>query len=87
MAIRAIRVRHKGQMTLPADVRRELGVEDGGRLLLERRDNEWVLVPADEMTDPSAGVLAKYAYTQNPDPAEERQWVARHIAETAKADE
>jgi hypothetical protein len=41
-----------------------------------------VSLSADE-EDPSKGVLAQYAYTRYPDPAEERRWVAQHIAETA----
>jgi len=61
MTIRAINIRHKGQMTLPADIRKELGVKDGGRLLLERRGNEWVLVRADDLVDRTAGALAEYA--------------------------
>jgi AbrB family looped-hinge helix DNA binding protein len=60
MTIRAVNVRHKGQMTLPADVRRELGVIDGGRLLLERRGREWVLIRSDDLVARTAGVFAKY---------------------------
>lgn len=83
MAIRAITVRHKGQMTLPADVRKELGLRDGDVLYLERRGNDYVLVRPDDVVDPTAGILSEYAYTRNPDAAKERDWVAKHIAETA----
>jgi len=86
-AIRAIRVRHKGQVTLPADIRSELGIEEGDKLFIERRGKEIVLISSQDAVDPSAGVLAEYAYTRNPDPADERRWVARHIAETADRDE
>lgn len=82
MAIRAINVRHKGQMTLPADIRKELGVKDGGRLLLERRENEWVLVPAGDLVDRTAGALADYARKVRPmTPAEMRETAAEAIAE------
>ena len=47
-------------MTLPADVRRELGVNDGGSLLLERRGREWVLIRSDDLVDRTVGVFAKY---------------------------
>ena len=87
MALRRINVRHKGQITLPAEIREELGLKEGDRLLVERRGKEIVLTSPEDIVDPSAGVLAEYAYTRNPDPAEERRWVARHIAETADRDE
>ena len=83
MALRPINVRHKGQITLPADIRDELGLKEGDRLLVELRGKEIVLVTPEDVIDPSAGALAKYAYTRNPDPAEERRWAAQHIAETA----
>lgn len=61
MVTHSVNVRHKGQMTLPADVREELGVRDGGRILLERRDNSWVLVRPDEQVENLAGSLREYA--------------------------
>jgi hypothetical protein len=42
-----------------------------------------VLLHPEDVVDPTAGALAEYAYNQNPDPTEERRWVAKHIAETA----
>lgn len=83
MAMRAINVRHKGQITLPAEIREELGISEGDRLLIQRRGKEIVLISPEDVVDPTAGALAEYAYTRNPDPAEERRWVAQHIAETA----
>lgn len=83
MAMRAINVRRKGQITLPAEIRQELGISEGDRLLIQRRGQEIVLVLPEDVVDPTAGALAKYAYTRNPDPAEERRWIAQHIAETA----
>lgn len=82
MAIRAVNVRHKGQMTLPADIRDELGVKDGGRLLLERRGHEWVLVRADDLIDRTAGALAEYVRNIPPmTPNEIREAAAEAIAE------
>ena len=83
MAMRSVNVRQKGQITLPVEIRDEMGIEVGDKLLVERRGKEIVLISPDDVVDPSAGALAKYAYTRNPDPAAERRWVARHIAETA----
>lgn len=82
MAIRAVNVRQKGQLTLPVDIREELGVKDGGRLLLERRGNEWVLVQADSLVDHTAGALAKYAKNMGSmTPAEMREAAIGAIAE------
>ena len=83
MALRSINLRPKGQITLPADIRDELGLKEGDRLLVERRGKEIVLISPVDVIDPTAGALSRYAYTRNPDPAEERRWVAQHIAETA----
>lgn len=61
MVIHSVNVRHKGQMTLPADVREELGVRDGGRILIERREDMWVLVRPVELVEELAGSLHEYA--------------------------
>ena len=61
MVIHSVNVRNKGQMTLPADVRKELGVQDGGRILLERREDMWVLVRPNELVEQLAGSLHEYA--------------------------
>jgi AbrB family looped-hinge helix DNA binding protein len=79
-----VRVRNKGQITLPAELRRELGISEGDRLLIQLRGKEIVLISPEDIVDPTAGALAKYAYRRNPDLAEERRWVAQHIAETAE---
>lgn len=83
MAIQAIRVRRKGQITLPADIRDELGLREGDRLMIERRGKEIVLVSPEDVVDPTAGIFKDYAYTRNPDVEEEKRWIAQHIAETA----
>jgi AbrB family looped-hinge helix DNA binding protein len=61
MVVHSVNVRHKGQMTLPAEVREDLGIKEGGRLLLERRGNEWVLVRPEDLVDQLAGSLSDYA--------------------------
>jgi bifunctional DNA-binding transcriptional regulator/antitoxin component of YhaV-PrlF toxin-antitoxin module len=69
-------------MTLPADVRDELGVQNGGKLLLERQDNHWILVRADKLVDRTAGALAEYAKNVPLlTPAEMREAVAKAITE------
>lgn len=83
MAFQTISLRNKGQITLPADIRDALGLKQGDTLLVEREGRRIILISAEDVEDPSAGMLAEYAYTRNPDPAEERHWIAKHIAETA----
>lgn len=83
MALRSINLRHKGQITLPADIRDELGMKEGDRLLVERRGKEIVLIFPEDILDPTAGIFKDYAYARNPDVEEEKRWIARHIAETA----
>ncbi len=80
------KITSKGRITIPSLFREEMGLKEGDRLLVQRRGQEIVLVAPADVVDPSAGVLSDYAYTCNPDPAEERRWVAQHIAETADAD-
>lgn len=61
MAVHSVNVRYKGQMTLPIEIREELGIKNGGRILLERRGNEWVLVRPEDVVDRLAGTLSEYA--------------------------
>lgn len=39
-------VSNRGQLTLPANLRKRFGIRDGGVIILEERDNELVLKPA-----------------------------------------
>lgn len=39
-------VSNRGQLTLPASLRRRFGIKDGGAIILEERGNELVLKPA-----------------------------------------
>lgn len=87
MGMRAINLRHKGQITLPSDLREELGLKQGDTLLVERDGRKIVLISADDVEDPTAGIFRDYAYSQDPDVEEEKRWIARHVAETADNDE
>jgi AbrB family looped-hinge helix DNA binding protein len=84
MAIQAIRVRRKGQVTLPADIRNDLGIAEGDRLLVERRGNEIVLTSPDDYVDPLAGVFQQYAKVWNPDVNEEKALIRKGMAEEAE---
>lgn len=39
-------VSNRGQLTLPASLRKRFGIKDGGAIILEERENELVLKPA-----------------------------------------
>jgi len=39
-------VSNRGQITLPMNLRKRLGIKDGGAVILEERDNELILKPA-----------------------------------------
>lgn len=78
-----IRIRPKGQITLPIEVRRDLGVSEGDIVYLEKCDGKYVISPVQADRDPAAGMLAQYAKFKNPSIDEEKEWVAKHIAETA----
>ena len=39
-------VSSRGQLTLPANLRKRFGIKDGGAVILEERDNELVIKPA-----------------------------------------
>jgi len=46
MMRQALIVSNRGQLTLPASMRKRFGIKDGGVVILEERDNELVLKPA-----------------------------------------
>lgn len=39
-------VSNRGQLTLPASVRKRFGIKNGGAVIMEERDNELILKPA-----------------------------------------
>ena len=70
---RSVRVSSKGQIVLPADVRRELGIESGRTLLVRRQGREIILTPADDARDLKAMLKATRAWAKkaNVDPVAE----------------
>lgn len=55
-----VRVRKKGQITLPADLRKDLGLKDGDVIYFDRRGGHTLLVTADDIIARTAGALKKY---------------------------
>ena len=74
MDFHTVEVDADGNMTLPFQLLEDLGVEEGGKLLLERQANQWFLKSADDLHRlPSAlsGYLHKLA-PMTPDQLHER---------------
>ena len=51
----------KGQMTVPADIRRELGLVEGDRLVVTSDCGTVTIRRADNVAERTAGMLKKYA--------------------------
>ncbi len=60
MVMYPVNVRHKGQVTIPASIRDELGLKEGDRLLVQRRGQEIVLISPGDVVDPTAGAFREY---------------------------
>ncbi len=50
-------VTRKGQVTIPADIRRELDIKEGDRLIFQRRNGTIELLTVDEILRRTAGSL------------------------------
>lgn len=97
--IRRAKVTSKGRMTIPVEIREQLGFRPGDVVVFEELDGHLTFrrLERDEDkdsasqsvddVDPTASIFASYAYMRNPDPAEERRWVAQHIANSADIDD
>ena len=74
-------VSNRGQLTLPADLRKRFGIEKGGVVVLEERDSELVLKPAVvlEIEMYSDSQIAAWDAEDRMDPAD-RAAVGRRLA-------
>lgn len=76
------RVTRKGQMTIPVEFRRDLGIDAGDSVAVERDGDTLVLRRTGSMTERTYGALAKYR--RNPPLTAEEE---RALFEQAVADE
>lgn len=76
------RVTRKGQMTIPVEFRRDLGIDAGDSVAVERDGDTLVLRRTGSMTERTYGTLAKYR--RNPPLTAEEE---RALFEQAVADE
>ena len=76
----SVRVSDKGQVTLPAQVRRQLGIKSKSRLEVEVRDDSVILKPQGSVMD-AYGALHEYAKGDAADWEKVRSEMERSVAE------
>lgn len=88
MATRVTTMTHKGQVTIPVELRRALDLKEGDRVAVEQQGDAVLLRRATSVAERTAGILAKYRreppLTAEAERAAFEQAVA---AEVAAADE
>jgi AbrB family looped-hinge helix DNA binding protein len=75
-----VAVSNKGQVTLPAPMRRRLGIKSRSKVEVEIRESEIVIRPAKTIRD-VAGIFAQYAKGKTTDWNEIREQVEQAVAE------
>ena len=81
MVISRTRMTRKGQVTIPAEVRRDLGLREGDQLSVERLGDTVVLRRATSVTERTAGALARYRKARPLSPDEERDAFGQAVAD------
>jgi len=61
MVARVSKVTRKGQFTIPIEFRRELGINEGDSVAVEKAGDALILRRAGSVVDRTYGALAKYA--------------------------
>jgi AbrB family looped-hinge helix DNA binding protein len=75
----------KGQITIPIEIRRALGLAEGDRLEFEQQGETVVMKRALSVAERTAGILSKYRLSVPITPEEERESVEWAIAEDAES--
>lgn len=81
MVARKTTVTRKGQVTIPIDIRRRLGIKEGDKLAVEEHDDEIVFKRARSYAERSAGIFAKYRLPKPLTPEEEREAFGQAVAD------
>ena len=86
MVARNSKITRKGQVTIPIDIRRDLNWDEGEVVSFERHGRGVLLLPAQSVTDRTAGILAKYRLPKPLSREEEKeafeQGVANEVVES-----
>src|SRR5690348_1672903 len=71
----------KGQITVPVEIRRRLGLERGDKVVFVEEGDVVLLKPAQSIAERTAGILAQYRKDPPPTPQEERAAFEQAVAE------
>jgi AbrB family looped-hinge helix DNA binding protein len=83
----SVKMKRKGQVTIPAEVRAEMGWDEGDQIVLRRDGNRVILERPEDIVAELYGSLAAYANPLNRSRAskeiieEEKEWLAQAIAD------
>lgn len=78
----------KGQVTIPTEIRRALGLVEGDHLIVEVYGTSIVLRRSDSIVDETAGRLSDFAARRSPDEGEpEREAFERLVAQEVTRDD
>lgn len=83
MAQPVAKIKRKGQITIPIELRRELHLKEGDTVVFQRTERGVEMIRPTDVVEMTAGVFASYAKNVPTDPGELREHAARSIAEEA----
>jgi AbrB family looped-hinge helix DNA binding protein len=81
MASQKTTITRKGQITIPADIRRELGMSEGDQLDVELQGDTVIVRRASSVAARTGGALAKYRRSTPLTVEEERSLFEQAVAE------
>ena len=86
MVAKAVKVTRKGQITLPAELRRELGINEGDIVYVRKGEHGIEITTPEDIVARTAGIFKEYADKLGPlEPDEIREHAARYWTEDAMA--
>ena len=77
----------KGQVTIPIHIRKLLGLSPHAKVAFVVIDGRVELLPAQSVTERTAGALRQYRHTPAPSPADERAAFEQAIADEVASDQ
>jgi AbrB family looped-hinge helix DNA binding protein len=76
---------YKGQVTIPIEIRRALGLKRGDKVAFERDGDSVTIRAAHGVTERTAGILASYRKVPSPSAEEEREAFAQAVGDEVVA--
>lgn len=84
MATHTRTVTRKGRVTIPAEIRRSLGLTEGERVTVEQQGEVVLLRRATGVAERTAGILAKYRLSVPLTPDQERAAFEQALADAGR---